>query len=171
MNGIVNGVDPEIWDPATDEHLDGNNYTADEMFGKLKCKIELQTAVKLDILPDTPLIGWVGRLDLQKGPEILLSAVPDICARGCQVVMLGSGDPGIEKWVRETQVSEWMVLDWLRHRQAARSWVRHGGELVYLLMESQPKGGPVLEDFGASEHRQLFFAGALPFAISGNRGL
>ena len=32
-----------------------------------------------------PLIGWIGRLDYQKGPDIALDAVPGLAARGCQV--------------------------------------------------------------------------------------
>lgn len=104
LNGVVNGVDVESWDPANDPHLWGESFTARNLAGKEACKLRLQQELKLPVSAGMPLVGWVGRLDTQKGPDVLLEAAAEMCARGCQVVVLGSGDVGLEKWVRETQV-------------------------------------------------------------------
>jgi len=109
FNGIVNGIDEAEWDPATDEHLAGPKaeklgfatYHAGDLTGKMECKLALQAQLGLQVHPDVPLVGWIGRLSEQKGPDIVLESVPEIVGRGCQLVMLGSGDPGMEKWVAE----------------------------------------------------------------------
>lgn len=67
-------------------------YSARNMSGKLKCKLSLQKELGFEQSPQIPLLGFVGRLDHQKGPDIVLDAVDSLTLEGCQIVMLGSGD-------------------------------------------------------------------------------
>jgi len=53
--------------------------------GKQECKAALQKELGLAVDPSVPLLGFIGRLDHQKGPDIVLDAVPELTARNCQV--------------------------------------------------------------------------------------
>ena len=53
--------------------------------GKAACKAALQRELGLPEDPSVPLLGFIGRLDFQKGPDVVLEAVGDLAARGLQV--------------------------------------------------------------------------------------
>ncbi|KAI3808767.1 hypothetical protein L1987_24728 [Smallanthus sonchifolius] len=101
MNGITNGIDVTEWDPSSDEHI-SSHYTADDLSGKIECKIALQKELGLPPRPDCPLIGFIGRLDYQKGIDIILSAAPALLQDD---VMLGSGEKQYEEWMRVTEAA------------------------------------------------------------------
>jgi len=92
--GIINGIDTNMWDPASDALLPAN-YSMDEFDGKAECKKVLQERCKLDVEPDTPLIGIVTRVTQQKGLDLFAPLLPWIARRGAQLVVLGTGDPSI----------------------------------------------------------------------------
>jgi len=87
--GILNGIDAELWDPATDEALP-QNYSADDLTGKETCARALATEVGL--AADGALFGMVGRLDPQKGFDLLAEAAPRLLAAGARLAVLGTGD-------------------------------------------------------------------------------
>ncbi|KAJ4950355.1 hypothetical protein NE237_027187 [Protea cynaroides] len=99
LNGIVNGVDVAEWNPATDEHIPFH-YSIDDLSGKVRCKTALQEELSLAVRPDCPMIGFIGRLDFQKGVDLILSAIPELMQEDIQFIMLGSGDPQSENWMR-----------------------------------------------------------------------
>eukprot|EP00793_Prasinoderma_coloniale_P003127 PRCOL_00006594-RA len=103
LDGITNGIDVEDWNPANDEHT-AAPYTADDLSGKAECKLALQRELGLPERADVPLIGFIGRLDYQKGPDVIL----DVCERilrhnDVQLVMLGSGDKDMEAQMQTTE--------------------------------------------------------------------
>lgn len=98
--GIVNGVDYSQWNPKTDRLLPAR-YSPKDLSGKATCKRELQALFGLPEEAGVPLIGSVGRLAAQKGMDILIEALPRIVQRGAQVVILGTGDGGLEHVLRE----------------------------------------------------------------------
>ncbi|KAI3704836.1 hypothetical protein L1987_75065 [Smallanthus sonchifolius] len=104
MNGITNGIDVTEWDPSSDEHL-SSHYTADDLSGKIECKIALQKELGLPPRLDCPLIGFIGRLDYQKGIDIILSAAPALLQDDVQFVMLGTGEKQYEEWMRATEAA------------------------------------------------------------------
>ena len=59
--------------------------------GKAKCKAALQKELGLPEDPSVPLVGWIGRLDHQKGPDVVLDSVPGLMQRGCQVQGVPAG--------------------------------------------------------------------------------
>ncbi|MEQ1503177.1 MAG: glycogen/starch synthase [Myxococcota bacterium] len=96
--GILNGIDA-TWDPATDPQL-AANYTAADLDGKALCKAALQREVGLPVRPGVPLFASIGRLDPQKGIDLLEAVLPWLLQQDIQLVMLGSGASRYEDLLR-----------------------------------------------------------------------
>lgn len=92
LSGIINGIDPEDWNPATDPHLPAN-YAADNLAGKAACKAQLCRELGLPDKPQRPLIGMITRLAAQKGLDLVIDAAVRLFERGIALVILGTGDP------------------------------------------------------------------------------
>jgi starch synthase len=99
LSGILNGVDSEVWNPATDRHLPAP-YSARALSGKAKCKRELQRTLGLPQRPDALLLGVVSRFDAQKGIELVSQAFPMVATLDVQLAILGDGDDGLEAGVQ-----------------------------------------------------------------------
>ena len=95
LRGILNGIDVKVWDPAADS-LIAARFSAADMEPRSRNKADLQARVGLDVDPRAPLFGVVTRLSWQKGLDLLLEALPVLLSEGAQLVLLGSGDPGLE---------------------------------------------------------------------------
>ena len=93
LSGILNGIDNESYDPATDGHL-SKNYT--EPSGKAENKAALQKLLGLRAEPDTPLFVMVSRLTEQKGVDLLCALLPQLKEMGVQLAVLGTGEKGFE---------------------------------------------------------------------------
>ncbi|KAL8143507.1 hypothetical protein V2J09_016539 [Rumex salicifolius] len=113
LNGITNGINVSEWDPSTDEHICAH-YSIHDLSGKVKCKTALQKELGLPVRPDCPVIGFIGRLDWQKGVDLILSAIPEMMHDDLQLVMLGSGDQEYEEWMRSMEAT---------YRDKFRGWV------------------------------------------------
>lgn len=98
MEGIVNGMDVVEWDPMNDKHLPVPYDATSVAAGKAAAKQTLQAEVGLRMDADAPLYGYIGRLEEQKGVDILLAAIPGILAavQNAQVVVLGTGKKSLE---------------------------------------------------------------------------
>ncbi len=96
--GILNGIDTQVWNPASDSALPGN-FSMDDLAGKALCREELLKEMGLPSRKGIPLFGVVSRLYQQKGLDLLAEALPSLLTRKktLQVVVLGSGDPSQEK--------------------------------------------------------------------------
>ena len=95
VQGIVNGIDDNVWNPATDATIP-QNYTALRIDMRVRNKTALQKQMGLAPGVDRPLLGVVSRLSDQKGLDLLLQALPGVIDKGGQLAMLGSGDPSLE---------------------------------------------------------------------------
>jgi starch synthase len=100
LTGILNGIDTDEWNPATDPYL-AKPYSSANMAGKAANKKALQSKMSLDIEPDLPLLGVVSRFTEQKGLDVLLEIAPLLCELPVQLTMLGSGDAGMQKTARD----------------------------------------------------------------------
>ena len=98
MRGILNGLDCELWNPATDPKL-VNNYDAESFRDERPPnKRRLQSFARLPLRQDLALVGIVSRLAAQKGFDLALPALRNILgARDMQLVVLGTGEPEIEQ--------------------------------------------------------------------------
>jgi starch synthase len=96
VRGIVNGIDTDFFDPATDPQI-AASYSAEDRRGKAQCKTALQTEGGLRVDAETPVLGVIGRLVEQKGVDLLTAVAPDLLEGGAQLVVLGAGDPAYEE--------------------------------------------------------------------------
>jgi len=100
FSGIINGIDLDAWNPATDTNLTVN-YTSRSLKRKQKNRTALETKFGLSPKPSAPLFCVVSRLTSQKGLDLLLEVLPDLVARGGQLALLGSGDGDLEQGFRD----------------------------------------------------------------------
>ncbi|KAJ4974826.1 hypothetical protein NE237_008000 [Protea cynaroides] len=118
LRGIVNGIDTKEWDPQSDVHLTSDGYTMYSLdtlkTGKLQCKTALQKELGLPVRENVPLIGFIGRLDHQKGVDLIAEAIPWIVSQDVQLVMLGTGRPDLEQLLRQFEN---------QHHDKVRGWV------------------------------------------------
>ncbi len=95
--GIINGIDTEKFNPKTDPILPFN-YDIDNLENRKLNKQKLQKEFGLNEDPDTMIFGYVGRLDHQKGIDLLLEVVEKFLRDfDAQFVLIGAGDSGYEK--------------------------------------------------------------------------
>ena len=96
LRGIVNGIDVDTWDPATDpmlyEHYDISNVIEKKKVNKQK----LQEEVGLEQDDGKLVLGLISRLTNQKGLDLLNAIIPQLIDGNTQIVVLGSGDPQYE---------------------------------------------------------------------------
>ncbi len=92
MSGILNGIDVESYDPATDQAL-AQTFTAATIDDREANKLALQQEVGLNINPDTMIVGMVSRLVEQKGLDLMLQVLDRFLAyNDAQIVVLGTGE-------------------------------------------------------------------------------
>jgi starch synthase len=100
LTGILNGIDTDEWNPATDPHL-ASHYSSANMSGKAADKEALQGRMGLEVEPDMPLLGVVSRFTHQKGLDLLLEIAPLLTELPVQLAMLGTGDVLMQKTARD----------------------------------------------------------------------
>ncbi len=92
--GILNGLDTTVWDPATDGDL-AAAYSRTDRRGMAACRADLLVRVGFDPSDSGAVIGMIGRLDPQKGFDLLADAAPVLLERGVRLVVQGSGEAGL----------------------------------------------------------------------------
>ncbi len=100
LQGILNGVDYEEWDPATDKRL-AANYSPGNLAGKEACKKALleKMGVAAPIL-SRPVIGIISRFATQKGFDLIAAIAEQLAALDVYLVVLGSGEQKFESLFR-----------------------------------------------------------------------
>jgi starch synthase len=118
--GILNGIDPEAWNPETDPNLPAN-YSASNIAGKRRCKTALQRSYGLPQQDRTPLFGMSARLVEQKGLDLVLGA-DLIDQTDAQFIFLGAGEHRYHEALAELAIAnpervavEFAFTDHLEH--------------------------------------------------------
>ncbi len=124
FKGILNGIDYDEWSPEKDKLIPAN-FSVDNLSGKAKCKAELQKEFHLEIKPETPIIGIVGRLVDQKGYHLLTPVLDKIMDEmDVQFAFLGSGDKGLENFLGEMPS---------KYPGRFGSWIGYSNKLAHLI--------------------------------------
>ncbi|XP_020104470.1 starch synthase 2, chloroplastic/amyloplastic isoform X1 [Ananas comosus] len=145
LQGIVNGVDTDDWNPKFDIHLKSDGYTnySIETFqqGKAQCKAALQRELGLPVHDNTPIIAFIGRLDHQKGVDLIAEAIPWIASQNVQLIMLGSGRPDLEDMLRglESQYHDW-VRGWVGFSVKMAHRITAGADILLMPSRFEPCG-------------------------------
>ncbi|MGN1275890.1 MAG: glycogen synthase [Floccifex sp.] len=99
--GIVNGIDIDIWNPATDEYLASPYDLSNVVNQKVGNKMALQEELDLDRDHSKFVLGLVSRLTDQKGLDLVNAILPQVMDDFTQVVILGTGDKVYEDSFRK----------------------------------------------------------------------
>ena len=98
--GIVNGIDTDIWNPATDKLLAAPYDSQNVIENKKANKKALQESLGLEVDDHKIVIGLISRLTNQKGLDLVNNVIPHIMDEHTQVVVLGTGDAEYENAFR-----------------------------------------------------------------------
>ena len=140
LRGVLNGIDIKEYDPEHDETLVAR-YSAEDLSGKAVCKRALQEQLGLEVRPDVPIIGMVGRLSNQKGLDLVDYVIADIMQEDVQLVCLGMGDSryvNLFSWAEQNypgRVAARFVMDYALAHQ-----VYAGCDLLLMPSQFEPCG-------------------------------
>ncbi|EFN59970.1 hypothetical protein CHLNCDRAFT_6734, partial [Chlorella variabilis] len=129
LRGVVNGIDYQEWNPTVDPHLQSGesllalpcvpcygycNYDVASLDKKRQCKEALQRELGLPVDASIPMMGFIGRLDYQKGVDLIRDNYDWLMSEGVQLVLLGSGREDLEAALRDMEA---------RNHDKCRGWV------------------------------------------------
>ena len=98
--GLINGIDTQVWSPATDTLLPAK-FSAQDLSGKVTCRAELLTRTGLTAGPKVPVFGMVCRLTEQKGVQLVLANKAFFEREDVRLIVLGTGDRKLEQGMRD----------------------------------------------------------------------
>jgi starch synthase len=102
LSGILNGLDTDVFNPATDPDIPFH-FDLDHPGPKAECKEALLEELKMEQVDGAPLLGIVSRLSSQKGIDLVVQALGTMARLPVQIVVLGAGDPSIARDLTELQ--------------------------------------------------------------------
>ncbi|KAK4848695.1 hypothetical protein QYF36_016199 [Acer negundo] len=104
VTGIVNGMDVQEWNPLTDKYTSVKFDASTVTDAKPLVKETLQAEVGLPVDKNIPVIGFIGRLEEQKGSDILVEAIPQFIKENVQIIVLGTGKKLMEKQLEQLEI-------------------------------------------------------------------
>ncbi|HWW61103.1 MAG TPA: glycogen/starch synthase, partial [Thermoanaerobaculia bacterium] len=140
LTGVLNGIDVEEWDPATDELLPAN-FEPGKLHGKTINKRMLAREAGLKYKAKTPMLGVVSRLVDQKGFQLLIPVLGRLLRAGAQAVILGSGEPHYEDAFRRIAAEyEDACKVWIGFDNALAHRIYAGSDLMLIPSIYEPCG-------------------------------
>ena len=141
LKGIVNGIDADEWDPASDPRIP-HHYSAKKLAGKAKMKAALLERVKLPGTKSAPVFGIVSRLTAQKGFELVHDAFSVFLRReDMRLVVLGSGEKRYEDffaWLVQTFPDKVAYLQ--SYDEELSHWIEAGSDVFLMPSRYEPCG-------------------------------
>jgi starch synthase len=138
--GITNGIDPEKWNPATDE-LIPTQYDFKSIDNKVENKIALLEKMKLPFHEETPVIGIISRLADQKGFDLIGEVLDQLMKLNLQFVILGVGEKKyhalFEKAAKKYPTK---IAIALRFDHQLAHWIEAGSDMFLMPSRYEPCG-------------------------------
>ena len=142
LTGILNGIDEAEWNPATDRHLPRKYDVETVRQGKAACKAALQKELGLPQTAGVPLVATVGRLDDQKGFDLIAEVIQRwVPTSDVQWAILGTGQPkyhklfeGLAQAIRRKIAARLEFSNPLAHR------IEAGGDMFLMPSRFEPCG-------------------------------
>jgi starch synthase len=91
LEGIVNGIDYDEYNPEKDKYI-YSKYSVNKLEDKKINKEKLQKELGLPVNSEVAMIGVVSRLTHQKGCDLIINILEDLLKENIEVVILGTGD-------------------------------------------------------------------------------
>lgn len=123
IGGIVNGLDTETWHPGKDPNI-SQTFTPETLNLRSANKLALQKKFNLLSGGKIPLLTLISRMDPQKGIDIVLKGLRYCEDLPWQAILLGTGDPTVEKMARDLEE---------RYPERVRSVIDFDGQLAHQL--------------------------------------
>jgi len=141
LYGIVNGIDYDEYNPATDPYLE-RNYDSTTIETRVDNKLALQRKSGLPQNPDIPLFGMVSRLEEQKGIDLLLQAIDQfIVETRAQLVILGEGREHYHKLLAEAALKHPDRLSaFIDYDERLARLIYSGGDMFLMPSRFEPCG-------------------------------
>jgi len=139
LSGILNGLDQEIWDPKPDPELPFN-YSGKNLSDRKKNKPQLQEELGFPQDPDIPLLAMINLMDYQKGVDLVPDALQEIEDLEWQAVILGTGDPALEKAARDLDAAYSQVRAITEFSAPLAHKIYGGADLIIIPSRYEPCG-------------------------------
>jgi starch synthase len=139
--GILNGVDYNDWNPATDPLIPAK-FSSKDLTGKAECKASLMQELGLAGGLEQPLIGIVSRLVGQKGFDLMEQALPRLLQqRNFSVAILGNGEARFERFFTELQKAYPQRVSFYKgYNNKLAHWIEAGCDLFLMPSRYEPCG-------------------------------
>lgn len=139
VRGIVNGIDPAEWNPASDQHL-AANYTARNLTKRAANKRALEAEFGLEP-GNGPLFIVISRLTWQKGMDVLLEVLDHLVGIGGRLALLGSGDAAMEAELRAAAARHpWRIGVRIGYDEVLSHRMQGGGDAILVPSRFEPCG-------------------------------
>lgn len=139
--GILNGIDNDVWNPATDEMLEHNYSFRNRKAGKSRNKQVLCEMFNLN--PEYPIIAFIGRLVREKGADLL----PDLFRHFMQsenkinFVLLGTGEAILHQAFEKMQSEQLGYFDAkLKYNEKLAHQIYAGSDFIIMPSRVEPCG-------------------------------
>ncbi len=141
LRGIVNGIDYDVWNPATDKLLEAPYSVEDAIEKKKANKLALQRALGLEEDPDKFVVSVVSRLTGQKGLDLVSTVLPGLLDGFTQVVILGTGEPELEGTFRYyEEQNKGTVCAYIAYDESISHKVYAGSDALLMPSRFEPCG-------------------------------
>ncbi|MGE0199960.1 MAG: glycogen synthase [Candidatus Melainabacteria bacterium] len=140
LTGILNGIDPEVFDPGSDAFIPFHFDAGKPQPGKGGCKEALQQELGLPVDPNVPLIGFVSRLVDQKGLDILMPVIDELAGENIQWAILGSGDPKYEEALKRWNETTTQIRCYVGFNLAIAQKIYAGSDFFMMPSRFEPCG-------------------------------
>lgn len=138
--GILNGIDTEAWNPATDPHLP-THFDADHIEKRSALKRTLQERFGLQQDPAIPLLAGVGRLVEQKGIDLLIELLPWLAEKNLQIALIGTGNRRYEQTLQQwSRLFPGRIAIYIGYDEARAHLVEAGADIFLMPSRFEPCG-------------------------------
>lgn len=140
LRGITNGVDYEVWNPATDPEIPAH-FDASDLSAKAECKRRLLEQFSLPVKMDRPIFANVTRLTAQKGIDLMMQVAGDIISTGSFIISLGSGEKQYEDfWQRLRDHAPSQVGVYRGYNESLAHQIEAGADMFMMPSKFEPCG-------------------------------
>ena len=138
--GIVNGIDVNYYNPASDDVI-AKKFDSNDLDGKWECKSELQRLANLPVDPKVPVVSMVSRLASHKGFDLVKFILPEILSSGVQFILLGTGEQELEDYFRDIQYKyPTQVKAFIEFNKDLSKKIYAGSDMFLMPSKSEPCG-------------------------------